>query len=74
MKGVTIAPCRHTPPFWWKSQAEADDGKGPSSKEPVSPIAGSTEYKSAYVRWQEEPNVLAQSSMDACERRDALLL
>lgn len=72
---ITVTPCKLQPPFWWKNEvAEAGQRFKFDEEARVVPQPDKSEYKTAFPRWQEEPDIFDQNLTDPCKRRAEMAL
>lgn len=72
---ITVIPCKLEPPFWWKHETEESKQRLKIDEESrVMPQPNQSEYRVAFPRWQEEPNVFNQNLSDPCKRRAEMAL
>lgn len=73
---ITLIPCGHEPPFWWKREVSESDRRFRIDEKggDVMPRPEKSEYKAAFLRWQEEPDVFDQNLTDPCKKRAEMAL
>lgn len=71
---ITITPCKLQPPFWWKHDAVEAGQRFKIDEARVIPQPDKSEYKTAFPRWQEEPDIFDQNLTDPCKRRAEMSL
>lgn len=73
---ITVIPCKHQPPFWWKHDLPESGERLKIDDETleVMPQPDKSEYKASFLRWQEEPNIFDQNLTDPCKRRAEMAL
>ncbi|KAG5896768.1 hypothetical protein JTB14_008344 [Gonioctena quinquepunctata] len=69
---IQVKSCKEEPPFWWmngKVENEGVEDMEQSETDKSVDIVATTTYRSAYVRWQDQPNLTAVVQDDPCRRK-----
>lgn len=72
---ITVIPCEHQPPFWWKHGMSESSAKLKIDENlDLVPQPDKSEYKASFLRWQKEPNIFNQNLTDPCKRMAEMAL